>query len=81
MYDQILKRESGYFFLGFILFTLCIVFYLGLIPERYYPGKLDIFGHSHQIFHVLSVLGSLFVYLGLKKIMDEENTSKCAIKI
>jgi adiponectin receptor len=81
VYDQILKRESGYFFLGFILFILCIVFYLGLIPERYYPGKLDIFGHSHQIFHVLSVLGSLFVYLGLKKIMDEENTSKCAIKI
>ena len=55
--------------------------YASRVPERFAPGKFDLIGHSHQIFHVLGVLGSLFVYLGLKKIMDEENTSKCAIKI
>ncbi|SCW01562.1 LAFE_0E02410g1_1 [Lachancea fermentati] len=42
------------------------VFYIGgavlygfRIPESLAPGKFDLFGHSHQLFHVLVVLGSL----------------------
>lgn len=30
------------------------------IPETIAPGKFDFFGSSHQIFHVLVVIGSLF---------------------
>ncbi|AAS53708.1 AFR337Wp [Eremothecium gossypii ATCC 10895] len=29
------------------------------IPERFAPGKFDMVGHSHQIFHLLVVLGTL----------------------
>ncbi|KAL6185487.1 hypothetical protein ACLB2K_041620 [Fragaria x ananassa] len=34
-------------------------FYVSRIPERWRPGKFDIAGHSHQIFHVFVVLGAL----------------------
>ncbi|CDK24563.1 unnamed protein product [Kuraishia capsulata CBS 1993] len=31
------------------------IIYALRIPERFAPGKFDVFGHSHQIFHVLVV--------------------------
>lgn len=34
-------------------------FYVKRVPERWSPGKFDIAGHSHQIFHVFVVLGAL----------------------
>ncbi|KAL6330696.1 hypothetical protein AAG906_009124 [Vitis piasezkii] len=33
------------------------IFYVTRIPERWKPGCFDIAGHSHQIFHVLVVMG------------------------
>jgi adiponectin receptor len=35
------------------------------IPERFSPGKFDIFFASHQIFHVCVVLAALAHYAGL----------------
>lgn len=29
------------------------------MPERWYPGRFDYFGASHQIFHVCVVLAAL----------------------
>ncbi|GLU09631.1 hypothetical protein SLE2022_264800 [Rubroshorea leprosula] len=37
-------------------------FYVGRIPERWKPGRFDLAGHSHQIFHVLVVMGALAHY-------------------
>jgi len=77
-YDKVIKSHMIYFGVAFIVFTLCIIFYLGLIPERYVKGKSDIFGHSHQIFHVLSVLGSIIMFIGIKKIMDDDSSMRCS---
>jgi adiponectin receptor len=33
-------------------------------PERYNPGKYNVCGHSHQIWHGMVVLGILFTFLG-----------------
>ena len=44
------------------LFTKCHVFfyqYLDRVPERLFPGRCDLWGQSHQIFHVLVVAGAL----------------------
>ncbi|KAH7574373.1 hypothetical protein JRO89_XS03G0287900 [Xanthoceras sorbifolium] len=38
------------------------VFYVTRVPERWKPGWFDLAGHSHQIFHVLVVLGALAHY-------------------
>ncbi|GMM35374.1 PAQR-type receptor [Saccharomycopsis crataegensis] len=32
--------------------------YAARVPERFAPGKFDIWGHSHQIFHVLVVIAA-----------------------
>ena len=36
-------------------------------PERQYPGKVDVFGTSHQIFHLLVVLAAMSHLVGLLK--------------
>ncbi|XP_043707988.1 heptahelical transmembrane protein 2 [Telopea speciosissima] len=45
-------------------------FYVSRIPERWHPGKFDIAGHSHQIFHVLVVAGALAHYAASLVIWD-----------
>ncbi|KAF8687206.1 hypothetical protein HU200_042874 [Digitaria exilis] len=37
-------------------------FYVSRVPERWMPGKFDCVGHSHQIFHVLVLVGALVHY-------------------
>ncbi|OEL14075.1 Heptahelical transmembrane protein 2 [Dichanthelium oligosanthes] len=37
-------------------------FYVTRVPERWRPGKFDCVGHSHQIFHVLVLVGALTHY-------------------
>lgn len=34
-------------------------------PEKFHPGKYDIWGHSHQIFHILVVIAALCHLKGL----------------
>jgi adiponectin receptor len=48
------------------------IFYIGgaliygaRIPERWWPGKFDLFFHSHQIFHLFVVMAAIFHYVGV----------------
>ena len=41
------------FFYGIGMF-----FWITKIPERFFPGKFDIFGQSHSIWHIFIVLGA-----------------------
>ncbi|KAH7567540.1 hypothetical protein ACOSP7_010506 [Xanthoceras sorbifolium] len=45
-----------------VLYGLGAVIYAARIPERWKPGKFDIAGHSHQLFHVLVVAGAVTHY-------------------
>ncbi|XP_047074788.1 heptahelical transmembrane protein ADIPOR2-like [Lolium rigidum] len=38
-------------------------FYVARVPERWRPGMFDCVGHSHQIFHVLVLVGALLHYV------------------
>ncbi|CAI5958806.1 unnamed protein product [Closterium sp. NIES-64] len=44
------------------LYGIGALFYATRIPERWLPGKFDIAGHSHQIFHVLVIAGAYTHY-------------------
>jgi adiponectin receptor len=44
--------------------------YAARIPEKWAPGKYDIWGSSHQIFHVLVVLAAASHCVGLVKAFD-----------
>lgn len=55
-------QTTGYEILMGVLYGLGAVIYVTRIPERWMPGKFDIAGHSHQLFHVLVVAGAYTHY-------------------
>ncbi|KAI9789464.1 MAG: hypothetical protein M1816_006006 [Peltula sp. TS41687] len=62
-----LKDQIGLYWLvgQGALYILGAGIYAARVPERLYPGKFDIWGSSHQIFHVLVVLAAASHLLGL----------------
>lgn len=55
--------------LGLLNFTGAAI-YAARIPERWYPGRFDVWGASHQIMHVLVVCGAVSHSVGLLKALD-----------
>lgn len=61
-----LSREANYFHTRQFVFAFLSAFlYCSHIPERLFPGRFDIVGHSHQLFHVVSAIGSHDTLLAL----------------
>lgn len=46
-----------------VFYGVGVVIYAARIPERWMPGKFDLVGHSHQLFHVLVIAGAYTHYL------------------
>lgn len=44
----------------FSLVALGFMFYASLIPERFYPGKFDMIGCSHQWWHILILAAMVY---------------------
>ncbi|XP_073274002.1 heptahelical transmembrane protein 4 [Primulina huaijiensis] len=55
-------HTTGYEILMGSLYGLGALVYATRVPERWMPGKFDIAGHSHQLFHVLVVAGAYTHY-------------------
>ncbi|XP_052197832.1 heptahelical transmembrane protein 4-like [Diospyros lotus] len=55
-------HTTGYELLMGAFYALGALIYATRIPERWMPGKFDIAGHSHQLFHVLVVAGAYTHY-------------------
>ncbi|GMP31228.1 hypothetical protein CsSME_00005533 [Camellia sinensis var. sinensis] len=55
-------HTTGYEILMGVFYCMGAFFYTTRIPERWMPGKFDIAGHSHQLFHVLVVAGAYTHY-------------------
>ncbi|KAL6224959.1 hypothetical protein ACLB2K_003813 [Fragaria x ananassa] len=53
---------TGYEILMGIFYGVGALVYATRIPERWMPGKFDIAGHSHQLFHILVVAGAYTHY-------------------
>ncbi|PKA49809.1 hypothetical protein AXF42_Ash004351 [Apostasia shenzhenica] len=54
---------AGYEALMGVFYGMGVVVYAARVPERWLPGKFDLIGHSHQLFHVLVVAGAYTQYL------------------
>ena len=50
--------------------------YAARIPEKWRPGHFDIWGSSHQIFHVLVVLAAASHLVGVVKAFDYEHSHR-----
>jgi len=53
-----------YYLLLGVSYLVGLYIYTVRCPERHYPGKFNLCGHSHQIWHMFVVLGIILTYLG-----------------
>lgn len=49
------------------LYVVGALLYAARIPERFAPGRFDLFGASHQIFHVLILAAAAAHYVSLRR--------------
>lgn len=62
--DRIVPTK--YFYYEVASYLTGVVIYLWRIPERWFPGKVDLLVNSHQIWHVLIVCGCYFHHSAMK---------------
>lgn len=55
-------QTTGYEILMGVFYGVGALIYAARIPERWKPGKFDIAGQSHQLFHILVVAGAYTHY-------------------
>ncbi|KAJ5923412.1 hemolysin-III channel protein Izh2 [Penicillium verhagenii] len=67
-----MMRQSGapYYIVEVLLLGLGAIIYTTRIPESLSPGKFDILGSSHQIFHVLVVIATVLHLVGVLSAFD-----------
>lgn len=58
------SSATPYYLLLGVCYLVGLYIYVAQCPERNNPGKYNMCGHSHQIWHGLVVLGIFFTYLG-----------------
>ncbi|EAW09635.1 hemolysin III family protein [Aspergillus clavatus NRRL 1] len=64
----------GWLLLQGFLYILGATIYAARVPERLRPGKFDILGSSHQIFHVLVVCAAVAHLTGLLRAFDHRRS-------
>ncbi|PSK42317.1 tRNA N6-adenosine threonylcarbamoyltransferase, mitochondrial [Elsinoe australis] len=62
-----LARRSGlnYYFLEGAIVFIAVLVYAYRLPEKALPGAFDIWGASHQIFHVLTLVATIVHFKGI----------------
>lgn len=69
--DQMLRQIGlGWLLLQGLLYILGAGIYAARVPERLRPGKFDLWGSSHQIFHMLVVCAAVAHLTGLLRAFD-----------
>ncbi|PYH88023.1 hemolysin-III channel protein Izh2 [Aspergillus ellipticus CBS 707.79] len=70
-FPQTMKRSGMPCYLGEgLLLILGAILYTTRIPESLWPGRFDLFGSSHQIFHITVVLGTTIHLMGILSAFD-----------
>ncbi|RAL04421.1 hemolysin III family protein [Aspergillus ibericus CBS 121593] len=70
-FAKMMEQSGMPYYLGEgALLILGALFYTMRIPESLRPGKFDIFGCSHQIFHILVVLATAVQLIGILSAFD-----------
>ena len=55
---------GGYYIMVGVCYVLGAAIYVYRIPERFFPGKFDFWGSSHNIWHLFVVAATVLHYLG-----------------
>jgi len=75
---RLLEQNSFYWLLGMaFLYLFGALLYATRTPERYFPGKCDFIGQSHQLFHVCVVMAAIVHYLGISEMAWNRLRDSC----
>ncbi|XP_062339618.1 adiponectin receptor protein 2 [Osmerus eperlanus] len=74
--------QMGWLLLMATLYITGACLYAARIPERFFPGKCDIWFHSHQLFHILVVAGAFVHFHGVSNLQEFRYTAGagCAVE-
>lgn len=64
-FPSLTQASLGWLFLMACLYITGAILYALRVPERFFPGKCDIWFHSHQLFHVLVIAAACVHYHGI----------------
>ena len=62
---------------GGILYAFGAISYALKFPERYFPGKFDIWGNSHQLFHIYDLAAAFLHLYGSFRTFHERQLYPC----
>ncbi|XP_078430794.1 heptahelical transmembrane protein 4-like [Wolffia australiana] len=60
-----------------VCYGVGVVIYATRIPERWRPGKFDLVGHSHQLFHLFVIAGAYVQYLAIMVYLEWRDRVGC----
>ncbi|KAK8754000.1 hypothetical protein OTU49_007136, partial [Cherax quadricarinatus] len=67
-FDYAITRASlGWLILMGALYVIGALLYAVRVPERFFPGKCDLWFQSHQIFHILVIAAAFVHYHGISE--------------
>ncbi|KAF9100490.1 hypothetical protein BGX27_000370 [Mortierella sp. AM989] len=84
LYDFPLAQKAAalnYMFSMGAAYVFGVLLYGTRTPERFFPGKFDNFGASHQIFHICVLIGCTVHFVGVTKAVSfwHDNNPSCSI--
>ena len=62
---------------GGILYAIGAILYAMKFPEKHFPGKFDIWGNSHQLFHLFVLAAAFLQFFGSVKCFHERQLYTC----
>ncbi|XP_037947560.1 adiponectin receptor protein isoform X2 [Teleopsis dalmanni] len=80
METQIKQSSLGWLTLMGLLYILGAMLYALRVPERWFPGKFDIWFQSHQLFHILVIIAAFVHYHCISEMaMHRVTVGECAV--
>jgi adiponectin receptor len=60
-----------------VLYMGGLTIYILKFPERYFHGKLDYIGNSHNIWHCMIMMGAVFYYFAAMESYYQRKSLTC----
>uniref|UniRef100_A0A914C4G8 Uncharacterized protein n=1 Tax=Acrobeloides nanus TaxID=290746 RepID=A0A914C4G8_9BILA len=77
-FHKIVDEGSFYWLISMaFLYIFGAFIYAMRIPERFYPGKFDVWFQSHQLFHICVIIAAFVHYIGIAKMAELRLNNPC----
>ncbi len=60
-----------------VLYSFAFGFYASRFPEKYFPRRFDVFGSSHQIWHLLLDVAFVYFYVAMESVHMQIKYIEC----